>query len=360
MATTSHYEALDIHVLPGTEGVRKRPGMYVGDVDNGDGLHHLLWEVVGNAIDEHLATNLDGYVRITLDDDRAIVEDNGRGMRADPANDHVSSIEHIMTTLHHGSAKRPHTHLGPSLHGTGLAPVCALSSELVVEVWRDGRALVQRFARGAAVTLLEELGPTHRTGTRISFVPDFTIFTARRWNRALIARRGRQLAALVPRVTVIVDDEAYRYPDGPVDHVRWVAPDNVGAPFHVRAVHDGIAVDGALTWARRGAGTVEAFVNCSPCARGMHVEGLFAALEAVFGRRVGAARSSSFRSRIRRGLVAFVNATLEDPRFRGPTREWLDNPEVASAVRGVVEPALTAHLARDPALLDAVLIRIGA
>lgn len=360
MATTSSYEAIHIEVLSGLEAVRRRPGMFVGDLD-ATGMHNMLWEVVGNAIDEHLTTRLDGYVRIQLDDDRVIVEDNGRGMPVEGMARERPWLEHTMTSLmHQGSAKRPHIHLGVNLHGVGLGPVCALSSELVVEVWRFGGAYVQRFARGVPITPLEERGPTQRSGTRISFAPDFTVFESGRWDRALIARRARQLAALAPNVTMIVEGDAFRCPDGLLDHVRWIARDPVGAPFHVREMRDGIAVECALAWARHGAGTVEAFVNCAPTPHGTHVDGLFAALEAVLGRRLGSTRASRFRSRIGRGLVAYVNATLEHPRFQSPTRDWLDNPEVGQAVRSVIENALTTHLARDPALLDAMLIRIGA
>lgn len=358
------YDASAIVVLPGLEAVRLRPGMYIGDVTDGSGMHAMLWEVVNNAIDEHLNRGASGYVQIAFDGARVSVEDDGRGIPVDVVRDGQTALEIIMTTLHSGAAwRRGHVHIRRDLFGTGVAPVCALSSELAVEVWRDGRAYAQRFARGYALGPLEDLGPSARTGTRVSFTPDFSLLEARPWDVAQIARRGRELAALVPGITVSVAGDTYCYPSGVLDHIRDLAGDAaLFEPFYVRAHRDGIDVDAAIAWVDRDASAVYSFVNCSATRDGMHVKGLLTGLRAVLAPRSKALRRSRGRKRwalLTRGMIAIVHASLQDPRFGNPTRDWLANEEVEAAVHSVVETELAAHFERTPALLDWLLLRLG-
>ncbi len=187
MATTNYYEteyfAESIEVLRGVDAVRKRPGMYVGGVDDA-AMHICLWEVIGNAFEESTAGHGD-HIAITFDGMRVTVEDAGRGIPIDAMPSGISALEAVLTTLHAGTGWRPdHVHLSPSLHGIGVVVTNALASELDVTVWRDGHAFHQHHARGKPLGPVERGEPTTRTGTRISFVPDATIFGDRAWRSA--------------------------------------------------------------------------------------------------------------------------------------------------------------------------------
>jgi DNA gyrase subunit B len=344
MATSNAYTAESIQVLRHPETTRRRPGMFFGDVTTDRAMHAMLAELIGNAIDEHLRRGTGGYVRVAFDGDRASVEDDGRGLP-------VEAVETVLTRLHAGTGTRPHVHLRADLGGAGLAPVCALASELEVEIWRAGRAHAQRFACGVPRGPIEDRGATTRTGTRISFTPDFTLLARAPWDVAGLARQGRELAALVPGLAMIVDDEPFCYPDGLVDHVRYLtAGTRLVEPVHLRASHAGVGVELAFAWVEAGAG-LHGFVNCAAAPAGTHLDGLLAGLRTVLRkRRIPAAR-------IARDLLAFVHVDLEHPRFGDPSRAWLANEDVGAAVRAIVERELPPRLARSPALLDWILLR---
>lgn len=343
----SDYRAEHIQVLSAMEGVRRRPGMYVGDVTDGSGMHHALWEVIGNAVDEHLAGQATS-IAISFDGARVTVEDDGRGIPVDV-------LEHVLTTLHAGTGWRSnHVHLTAGLHGVGLAAVNALAAELEVTVWREGYEYVQRFARGEALASVERTRPTRRRGMRISFVPDFAIFTELPWNVAAIAARCRTLAGALSGLAIAVNDETWRY-DTLVSYVEERAGCEVIDPFVVHARADGIAIDLALAWTRGARGQVEALVNCNATA-GAHVEALYAALHYVLSPRLPRMTPRAFRTRIARGLVGVVHLQLDDPRYDSPSKAWLTNPEVAPIVRRVVEPELARHLDAVPALVDALVL----
>lgn len=340
MAVTGTYTAADIQVLTGIQPVRKRPGMYIGGV-GADGLHHMFLEVLGNAVDEHLR----GFARnihIAIDGHQISVEDDGRGIP--PA-----AIEQLMTTLHAGTAAQPHVHLRAGLCGVGIAVVNALSSELEAVVWCNGNEHVQRFAFGEAVEPHAIRGKTTRTGTRITFTPDFSIMEKHAWDVERIQTRCRQLAALTPPLAIAVDKESYRYV-GLVEYVTELAACDVIEPFHCRAEQDGVRVDIAIARGRRG--RCECYVNCSPCTEGVHVDALRAALRTVCSARLPGVRMS----RLDRRLVVVLHVQLDHPRFGQPTRSWLENPEAGAIVREVVERELARHFDENPALLDQMLL----
>jgi DNA gyrase subunit B len=341
-----------IEVLTGLEAVRRRPGMYIGDTDDGSGLHHLLWEVVGNSVDEHLA-GYASYVRVRLGHGWASVEDDGRGIPTEPLPDGASALEAVMTRLHAGTNKRPHVHIGAGMHQVGVAVVNALSSSLDAEVWRDGRAYRMRFARGEPLARVEDLGPTVRSGTRVTFEPDFTIFKERRWDRAVIRERMHELAATSSRLTTIFDGECFRCPDG-------LAELTGGEPVHLRSSRDGIDVEVALAWTDAPDTIVRGFVGMCR-GDGTHVLGLKAGLRAAMRQldpRFRRARTAEIDRVFLRGLVALVNVMLDDPRFMNPTRDWLFNPEVESVVKATVVDGLRARWPYDPALRDRLLERV--
>lgn len=361
------YDASTIVVLEGLEPVRRRPGMYIGDTEDGTGLHHMLWEVVGNSVDEHLAGHA-SYLRVAFHDDGAVsVDDDGRGIPIGimPGERDLTTLEVVMTRLHAGSSWRAtHVHVG-HLWGVGIAAVNGLSSRLEVEVCRDGRRHAQDYVIGKPQGPVRDLGPTERNGTRITFLPDFSLLRRRPWDRAMVARRLRELAALSPRLTTIVDDDAFRCPAGLVDHVRFLGRGQRslhGEPVRLAGTRDDVGVDVALSWTAGARTRVRGFVGHAPARRGTHLQGLarglFQAFEALDPARFGAVHRAAFREVLDRGLMAAVHVTLAHPRFGSPSRDQLSNPEVFTAVADVVAEQLAARLREDHGLRETLLARM--
>jgi DNA gyrase subunit B len=359
MSDTS-YTGADIVVLTAPEAIRKRPGMYLGSVDS-HGLHHLLWEVVGNVIDQHLGGHA-SRMRIQIDGHQISVEDDGDGIPVDPVGETGKTVlELVMTEMCASGLRRPHVHLGARMHGIGLVPVNALCERLEVEVWRAGRAYVARFARGVLRGAVEDLGPTARHGSRLTLVPDFTILDRVAWDRAVIGDRLRELAALNPALTLVLDHETYRCSDGLSDLVRHHTQEPWSVPIRLRENHAGeVDVDVALQWTDRAGSAVHGFVGQSR-GGGVHVEALrWGLVQAVRGLDEALVRvnAPALFEVVGRGLVAAVSVALEAPRFGNPSRDWLENPEVGAAVRTTVAAGLSSILATDHALRDRLLARI--
>jgi DNA gyrase subunit B len=342
--------------------------MYIGDMDDGSGLHHLLWEVVGNAVDEHLAGHA-SYLRVAFDDDGGgvTVEDDGRGIPIGPfvCEPRITALEAVMTRLHGGSPWRStHVHVGHHLWGVGVAVVNALSSRLEAEICRGGRRYVQRYAAGAAQGPVRELGPTDRRGTRITFTPDFSILRRQHWDRTLVGRRLREIAALSPRLTIILDHRAFRCPTGLVDLVRFLGRGQRllhSEPIHLRGARNEVGVDVALLWTAGSQARTRAFVSHSRAHRGTHrrglARGLFHAFAELDPARFRTVHRAAFREVLRPGLVAAIHVTLEHPRFGSPRRDQLENPEVLTAVDAVVAEQLAARLRDDRPLRETLMAR---
>jgi DNA gyrase subunit B len=343
MATTDTYTAESIQVLEWFEAVRKRPGMYVGDTDSPAAVHQLLWEVLGNAVDEHLRARVGSRIAIAIHGARITIEDDGRGIPPD-------AVEPIVTRFRWSPYQPPHVHLAPGLVGCGVAVVNALSDSFEVATWHAGHGYAQQFARGQPTSPLRHLGPTTRHGTRVTFVPDATILRCRAWNRTTIATMCRQLAALIPGLALILDDDIVRYAGGLRDHLQHLSGDPfLIEPVHARELRDGIGVEVAIAFAR-DAGAMHGYVNYSAGSFGTHLDGLVAGMRRAFAPR------RRWNRRLARQLLAIVHVTLDDPRFGRPTRDWLVNPEVEPVVRDVVERAIADHVERAPAWLDAILL----
>jgi len=344
MATPESYDAESIQVLEWPEAVRRRPGMYIGDTATAAAQHHMLLEVLGNAVDEQLPERGARQIRIATDGERITVEDDGRGISPE-------ALEHVFTRVHGGNTlKRPHVHLRPMLYGTGVAVACALSSVFEVEVAHGGHAYAQRFVCGRATSPVQHLGTTTRHGTRVTFTPDASLVAQHPWDVTAIEQTCRELAALIPGLSLIVDDTEACYARGLVDHLHYLANDPwLIEPLHARDERDGVGVEIAIAFAR-DAGALRGFVNYCANADGTHLRGLAAGLRRAFaGRR-------RWSKRLARQLLAIVHVTLEHPRFGNPTRDWLVNPEVEHAVRELVVERLVAHFDQAPALLDAILL----
>lgn len=334
------YGPESIRVLKGLESVRQRPGMYVGDTRDGSGLHHLLWEVVGNTIDEHLA----GYattLQVTVAGDRAEVTDDGRGIPvAEVQASGVSALELIFTRLHAGPTRdghHPHVHVGANLHGVGLAAVNALCQELRVDVWRGGQHHWLAFARGEVVVPLSSAATdAGRCGTQVRFVPDPDIFASTIFSQQKVMARLRQLAYLNPGLRVLANGHELTAARGLVDFVEDMAEgaERLTPIVQVRGRYADVDVDLALCWHRHDIARVESFVSQHHTREGgTHVDGFWQGLhhaaEKLADRPLNPAK---VREQLAPGLLAVVHAGLYDPRFGGPTRDRLSSDEARQSV----------------------------
>lgn len=351
------YDMRSIEVLEGLEPVRRRPGMYVGDTHDGSGLHHLLWERVGNVIDLHLARRA-AHLRVDLGGGWVEVEDDGPGF---PIGVHPrsgkSAVEVIMTTLYCGAAwDDDRTGYYSGLLGVGLAVVNALSEELEIETRREGRLYRQCYRRSLPLGPLEDAGPSARTGTRLRFRPDPTIFSRTDLDASLVRERLHELAYLNPALTVHFGGEGFRERLGLQGWIASLARARGAGREHpvvtVAGEHEDVQVEVALTWAGRGPAVVHSFVCQNRTREGAHLKGLRAGLrQGLFdpGIRPGVAREL-----LADGLLAAIHVGLHHPRFDAPTRDRLRSPEAHRAVRILVRDRLRELRRRGSPLLEAI------
>jgi DNA gyrase/topoisomerase IV subunit B len=370
------YTAKDILVLEGLEPVRRRPGMYIGGVD-ATGLHHLLWEIVDNSVDEAMNGHAHKIV-VTLHADgaSATVADDGRGIPVDRhAQYKKPALELILTTLHAGGKfeAKNYYHSG-GLHGVGASVVTALSEKLVARVRRDGGEWEQTFARGKAVGPLKRLGAARGSGTTIFFRPDPKIFPSVRFDARQIAERLEAKAYLHGGLAVEFHDEragtkaVYRYDQGLRAFLdRIVAQQGkppLGEVFTIAKDQDGLHMDCALAWTEDTSERVFSYVNSIPTtAGGAHENGLKAGI-------VKAARNyltvhnlvprglTIAAEDAREGLVAVLAIKIPQPQFQGQTKERLNNAEVTPTIDGIVRTALENALNANRSAADQIASRI--
>lgn len=350
------------------DAVRKRPGMYVGDVNDGSGRLQLLWEILGNALDEHLRGACD-EIRIEIDAEGAfVVEDNGRGIRLDMV-DGMPYAQLALTRFHDAptlDGHAPHEHVG--LRGVGLFPVCALSQHLVLGVFSAGREYAQSYARGLPLGPLIEIGATHRRGTRIRVLPDPEVFGESPVETGAITDRLHELACLFPGLKLhFVDrrERSFHVPDGlsgMLGAMLRIEGLSAAEPFFSCAGMIGdIRLEVIASWTCRHDMRIESFANvCRTTEGGTHVAGLLRGLVQ------GARRSTSLQTvgkrgrdiqrAIGQGLRAVVCVRLADPAYARPTRDRLAAPEVPEAVASCVAPAFAVWLDHH----EAVRVRVAA
>lgn len=344
------------------ETIREVPGMYVGDIHDGTGIEHMVWELVANAIDQHLAGRC-RCIDVSLERDGSIVvDDDGPGIPlVDAAGRPFAEVAltsfHVTPTF---DGHAPHEHVGAG-RGVGMFPVNALSSRLVLEVFRDGLHRTQRFGRGYAVGPLEEVGPSTRTGTRVTFLPDPLIFADCWVNAGAISARLRELSCLLPALTLTFRDRRehrFHEPRGLLAFLSRTRGGQtaIGGTLVVDRLVGETRVEAAVEWLPTQWPRVSSFANIErTTSDGTHVEGLVEGLAGALRDAVGTPEKLTTKratEAVRRGLNAVVCVRLNDPTYGNPTKSRLTTPAVRRTVSAVLREAFTVFLRENPALLE--------
>ncbi len=368
---TDEYDAKDIEVLEGLEAVRKRPSMYIGSTAE-TGLHHIVYEVIDNSIDEALA----GFCKnvwVTLHNDNSVtVQDDGRGIPVDKHPKYKKPGVEVAMTMLHAGGKFSHKvyRISGGLHGVGVSVVNALSEWLEVEVRRDGKLYHQRYEYGKTVTPLEVRGESEKSGTKVTFKPDSTIFDIVEFNSETLADRFRELAFLNKGIHITYKDErtekekTYHYPEGIQSYVQYLNKNKTvlhEAPIYFEKSTDSVQLEVAMQYNDGFAENTYAFANSINTREGgTHVAGFKSALTRSvndYGKsnKIYKEGESLSGDDAREGLTAIISVRLPEPQFEGQTKTKLGNSEIKGIVESLVGGGLVEFLEENPAVAKKII-----
>ena len=382
--TKPNYGADSIKVLKGLEAVRKRPGMYIGDTDDGSGLHHMVFEVVDNSIDEALA----GYckkITVTMNEDNTItVEDDGRGIPVDMhKGEKMSAAEVIMTQLHAGG-KFDHDSYKVSggLHGVGVSVVNALSEKLSLNIYRDGKEYEILFKNGETIKPLKKKGSTKQNGTKINFLPSKEVFSSIKFSSSILEKRIRELAFLNKGVSIILKDKTgkksketvHQYNGGIIEFVKHInnkkpvlvnknEKEVFKKPVYVTSIKNNVVVECSFEWNAGYSEEVLAFTNNIPQKDGgTHLLGFRSALTRVINKY---ALDKNKKNKvnlsgddIKEGLTSILSIKMPDPKFSSQTKDKLVSSEIRNIVEHIISEKVSTWFDQNPSVTKTVIEKI--